>query len=580
MIFGLKIVPPPRSFLIILCLIAALAARIETATAQSQPQEMTGNRIASAHKEPQNWATYFGTYDAWRYSPLSQIRADNVKNLVPVWAFQTGKVEGGLNATPLVVDGVMYLIASENRVFALNAETGERLWTYNYKIPRDLVVPYGKFNRGVAVGYGMVFFGTMDNHVVALDQKTGKEVWNVEVEDVKTCGCNINGAPILVKDKVVVGGTGGDSAHRGYINAYYAKTGRQAWRFYTIPGPGEPGHETWGDSDLWKYGGGSTWLTGSYDPEMNLIYWGIGNPSSDFNNDVRPGANLYTNCVVAIDADTGKPKWHYQEIPNDSWDFDSAYECVLIDVTRNGKTEKLLVHPQKSGFTWVLDRTTGKFINAWPYVDTINWVKGIDKDGTLVGRNEPEVGKSKLICPNWGGGRSWNHSAYSPRTGWLYNNGIEWCGDTTSFTQEAREGRGFVAGSVTMRAPPDGPLRAHLDAFDPVTGEKKWTLPFKYPILSSLLVTGGDLLFMGDVEGRFLAVDAKTGKQLWSFNTGSGHRGGPISYSVNGRQYVAAPSGLGSIFVSGMAAVWPETANFPGGSTVFVFALPETTKNR
>jgi len=564
--------------LIAVCAIVALTAFARHVSAQDGNGDLTGERIINARKEPQNWATYFGTYDAWRYSSLDQIRVDNVKSLVSIWAFQTGKVEGGLNATPIVVDGIMYLIASEDRVFALNAETGERLWTYNYKVPRDLISPYGKFNRGVAVGYGLVFFGTMDNHVVALDAKTGKEVWNVEVEDVKKCGCNINGAPFIVKDKLIVGGTGGDSAHRGYINAFNAKTGRLAWRFYTIPGPGEPGHETWGGTEMWKYGGGSTWLTGSYDPAQNLIFWGIGNPSSDFNNSVRPGENLYTNCIVAIDADTGKLKWYYQEIPHDAWDFDSAYESVLIDVARNGKTEKLLIHPNKSGFVWVLNRETGKFINAWPYIDTITWVKSIDKEGKLIGRNEPEIGKPNLICPNWGGGRSWNHSAYSPRTGLLYNNGIEWCANVTVFPQEAREGRSFVAGNVDVKPPPDGPIRAHLDAFDPVTGQKKWSVPFKYPILSSLLVTGGDVLFTGDVEGRFMAFDAKTGKQIWSFSTGSGHRGGAITYSVKGRQYVAVPSGLGSIFVSSMPRTWPEAAGWPGGSALFVFALPQPSK--
>ena len=567
-----------RAGMAVLCCVLSLGAFAAKASAQDGNGDLTGERLINARKEPQNWATYFGAYDAWRYSSLDQVRADNVKNLVSVWAFQTGKVEGGLNATPIVVDGIMYLIASEDRVFALNAENGERLWTYNYKVPRDFTSPYGKFNRGVAVGYGLVFFGTMDNHVVALDSKTGKEVWNVEVEDVKKCGCNINGAPFIVKDKVIVGGTGGDSAHRGYISAFNAKTGRLAWRFYTIPGPGEPGHESWGGTEMWKYGGGSTWLTGSYDPAQNLIFWGIGNPSSDFNNSVRPGENLYTNCIVAIDADNGQMKWYYQEIPHDAWDFDSAYESVLIDVTRNGKTEKLLIHPNKSGFVWVLNRETGKFINAWPYVDTITWVKSIDKDGKLIGRNEPEVGKPNLICPNWGGGRSWNHSAYSPRTGFWYNDGIEWCSNVTVYPQEAREGRSFVAGSVDVKPPPDGPIRSHLDAFDPVTGQKKWSVPFKYPILSSLLVTGGDVLFTGDVEGRFLAFDAKSGKQLWSFNTGSGHRGGPITYSVKGRQYVAVPSGLGSIFVSSMPRTWPEAAGWPGGSAVFVFALPQQGK--
>ena len=561
-------------------LIATVISASVSGLAQSRPADLTGDRIAKAKSEPQNWATYFGTYDAWRYSSLDQINANNVKNLTSVWAIQTGKIDGGLNATPLVVDGIMYLIASEDRVFALNAETGERLWSYDYKIPRDLAVPYGKFNRGLAVGYGMVYFGTMDNHVVALDARTGRETWNVEVEEVQKCGCNITGAPILVKDKVVVGSTGGDSAHRGYITAFYAKTGRLAWRFFTIPGPGEPGNDTWGPGDMWKFGGGSTWLTGSFDPELNLIYWGIGNPSSDFNNTLRPGANLYTDCIVALDADSGKLKWYYQEIPGDSWDFDSAYECVLLDVESNGRVQKLLVHPNKSGYTWVLDRTTGKFLKAWPYVDTINWIKGIDKDGNLIGRNEPRVGKPAFVCPNWGGGRSWNHSAYSPKTGWIYNPGIEWCADLTSFSQGPKEGRGFTNGSVLVKPPPGGKITTHLDAFDPVTGEKKWTIPTKYPIISCLLATGGGLVFTGDVEGRFFALDARSGNLLWSFNTGSGLRGGPITYSVHGRQYVAAPSGLGSLFVGGMQATWPETAGLPSGSAVFVFALPAAAERQ
>jgi alcohol dehydrogenase (cytochrome c) len=268
-------------------------------------------------------------------------------------------------------------------------------------------------------------------------------------------------------------------------------------------------------------------------------------------------------------------KWYYQEIPHDLYDFDSAYECVLIDVERGGQRQKLLLHPNKGGYTWVLDRVTGKFVNAWPYVDTINWIKGVDQDGKLIGRLEMPPNKETFICPNWGGARSWNHATYSPRTGWFYNTGIEYCGLTTPQRQEAREGRPYVAGSVTLKPPPNGPAYGHLDAFDPVTGAKKWTWKTKYPILSSLLVTAGDVLFAGDIEGRFLAFDAKTGEQLWSFNTGSGHRGSPVTYSINGRQYIAVPSGLGGLFVGGLAALWPETRHLQPGSTLFVFALPE-----
>jgi len=535
-------------------------------------KEVTGERLNNAAKEPQNWMTYFGTYDAQRYSALNQINRANVKNIAPAWAFQTGKIEGGLNAAPLVVDGVMYLVGSYNRVFALDAATGTRFWHYFYKLPTG-PIPYGVSVRGIAVGYGLVFMGTLDNHLVALDAKTGREVWNIEIENYQKCGCNITAAPIVVKDKVIVGVTGGDSAHRGYLNAFDAKTGKQAWRFYTIPAAGEPGSETW-EGDSWKYGGGATWMTGSYDPELNLIYWGIGNPSSDFYGGDREGANLYTGCVVALDADTGKLKWHYQEVPHDVYDFDAAYEATLIDVVRNGQPQKLLVHTNKGGYVWALDRVTGKYINAWPHVETTNWVKGFEKDGTHIGRLEVPLGKSTEVCPHWGGGRSWNHQAYSPRTGWLYNHGIEWCGVITPMRQEAREGRTFIGGTITVKPPPSGQAYGHIDAFDPVSGAKKWTVKMKYPLTSSLLATAGDLLFTADIEGNFLAFDAKTGAQLYSFNTGSGTRGSPITYAVNGRQYIAVPSGLGSIFTGGLGTLWPEARNFQNGSTLFVFALP------
>jgi alcohol dehydrogenase (cytochrome c) len=541
-------------------------------------KEVTSERLVNAAKEPQNWMTYFGNYNAQRYSALNQITRENVKQLAPVWAFQTGKIEGGLNAAPLVVDGVMYLVGSYNRLFALDAVTGKLFWHYFYKLP-PVPIAYGTSVRGIALGYGLVFMGTLDNHLVALDAKTGKEVWNVEIEDSQKCGCNVNAAPIVVKDKVVVGVTGGDSAHRGYLNAFEAKTGKPAWRFYTIPGPGEPGIETW-KAESWKFGGGATWMTGSYDPDLNLIYWGIGNPAADFYGPDREGDNLYTDSVVALDADTGKLKWHYQEIPHDEYDFDSAYEPVLIDVARNGQNQKLLVHTNKSGYVWVLDRVTGKYLNAWPHVDTVNWVKGFDKDGKQIGRLPVSLGQSTTVCPFWGGGRSWNHAAYSPRTGWLYNHGIEYCGVITPIKQEPRAGRIYVGGTITPQHPPSGQAYGHIDAFDPISGKKHWTVKMTYPLTSSLLATAGDVLFTADVEGNFLAYDAKTGAQLYSFNTGSGTRGSPITYAVNGRQYIAVPSGLGSIFTGGLGRLWPEARNFQNGSTLFVFALPEAATER
>ena len=547
-------------------LLVTLATAICTLAA-----EVTPERLENAEKEPHNWLTYGGTYKAWRYSPLDQINRGNVRKLAPVWALQVGELTGGIQSTPLVADGVMYLIGPWNRIFALDAATGEEIWHYYYPKPKNVTF-YGTWNRGLAIGHGLVFIGTMDNHLLALDAKRGREVWKVEIEDADQCGCNITGAPLVVKDKVITGVSGGDSAHRGYLDAYDVKTGRRAWRFWTIPGPGEPGHETW-EGDSWRYGGAGTWLTGSYDPELDLLYWTVGNPTPDMYGDDREGDNLYTNSVIALDPDSGKLRWYYQEIPHEVWDFDSAYESILVDLDYKGRMRKLLVNPSKSGFTWVLDRTNGEFLNAWSLVENYNWIERIDEKGNLIGRLEPEVGVGKFICPSMAGGRGWNHGAYSPKTGWFYSTGNEWCNILRARPEEPRPGKVFMGGEAEMRPPPGGKPSAHLGAYDPITGQRQWTYRPKYPLADSQLVTGSNLLFTGDYEGRFNAFDATTGKKLWSFRTGAAHRAGPITYAVDGRQYVAAPSGSSA---AGLASLWPELKDSPAGSTLFVFALPES----
>ena len=532
----------------------------------------TPNASSNAAGEPENWLTYGGTYNAWRYSPLDQVNRDNVADLSAAWVFQTGVVDGGFSCTPLVADGVMYITSSWNRVFAIDAVTGVELWHYYHPKPEDFGLLYGPWNRGVALGNGLVFMGTIDNHLVALDAETGELVWDVNIEDWQECGCNITGAPLVVKDKVVVGVTAGDSAHRGYINAYDAETGRHAWRFYTIPGEGEEGNETWlGES--WKLGGGSTWLTGSYDPELDLLYWGIGNPSSDFYGEDRRGLNLYTNCMIALDPDTGERKWHFQEIPYDVWDWDAAYEQILIDLPVEGEMRKLLINPNKGGYTYVLDRTNGEFIGAWPHADNITWITGVGAKGELLGRNEPPPNVPVFLCPSICGGRSWNHAAYSPKTGLLYQTGLEFCQEVTAEKQEVEMGDEWIAAEFELRPPPDGEPYSHFDAYDPVTGEKKWTYRSKYALLASSLATGGNLVFTGDPEGRFLAFDAESGEVLWSFNTGSGHRGSPITYAVDGVQYIAVPSGWGSAVGGLLPQIWPEMEDFPGGGALFVFSL-------
>ncbi len=536
--------------------------------------EITPDRLLHAAAETQNWLTYAGTYNAWRYSGLNQINQQNVQRLVPAWAFQTGDPEGGFSNTPLVADGVMYISSPRNRVFAINAATGQQLWHYYYALPKSTAVSYGPVNRGLALAAGLIFMGTLDNHLVALDIHTGKEVWNVNIEDATQCGCNITGAPLVVKDKVLVGVTGGDSAHRGYINAFFTRTGRRAWRFWTIPGPNEPGNETWA-GESWKLGGGATWLTGSFDPELNLVYWGVGNPAADLYGGAREGSNLYTDSVVALDADTGQLKWHYQEIPHDVWDWDSAYECVLIDRTINGVSRKLLVHPNKGGYTWVLDRVTGQFITAWRFGENVSWITGIDNQGKLLGRSEPVKDQPTMVCPSVSGSRSWNHAAYSPQTGFFYTPVMEYCDLITPRKEPLIPGGPAFGGGYAMKRPPQGEAGGHLDAFDPLTGKRMWSYRSKYPLLASTLATAGNLIFSGDPEGHFFALDALTGQKLWSFSTGAGHRGSPVTYSVNGRQYVAVPSGWGSAVAGAMPQIWPETEDFPSGATLFVFALPE-----
>ena len=538
--------------------------------------DVSSKRLINAESEPENWLTYYGNYKSWRYSPLEEVHTGNIDKLAPVWAFETGITDGGMQCAPIVVDGVMYITSAWNNVFALKADTGERLWTYSYEVADKGGIPagYGTWNRGVAVWQDLVFMGTLDNHLVAIDAKTGREVWDVEIENARQGGGNITGAPLVVKDMVISGVTGGDSAHRGYLNAFDARTGRHLWRFWTIPGEGEPGNETW-KGDSWKQGGGSTWMTGTFDADLDLLYWAVGNPAADFYGESRKGDNLYTESIVALDPNTGTLKWYRQQIPYDVWDFDAAYEIVLLDLEVGGEPRKLLLNPNKSGYVWIIDRTNGEFVKAWNLVETSNWISGIDEEGNLVGRNEPEVGKATLVCPAIGGGRSWNHGAYSPKTGLYYSTGIEWCQTLTVKREEGRDGLAFFGGEFKLRPPPDGRAYAHLGAYDPITGERKWRIEHKYPLLASQLATGGGLIFSGDAEGRFFALDAETGKELWSFRTGSGHRGSSVTYAVNGRQYIATPSGWGSALAGIMSQVWPETADMPSGSSVFVFAVPE-----
>jgi alcohol dehydrogenase (cytochrome c) len=532
---------------------------------------------ASAHpagsdRDAGNWRSYFGNDKGWSYSDLDGIDRTNVGRLLPAWAFSTG--ESGLSATPLVIDGVLLLPTPRNQVFALDAATGRRLWTYSGKLPERVGV---RTPLALASGFGLVFLGSTDHHLIAIDEKTGHEVWNVQLEDPKQCGCSSSAAPLIVKDKVVIG-VSGEVAHRGYLDAFDAKTGKRAWRFWTIPGPGEPGHETW-PGELWKFGSTSTWYVGSYDSELNLIYWGMANPGPMLGGDY-PGAKLYSESLVALDADTGKLKWYFQELPNDKLDFDSVLEPVLIDAEEGGKLRRLVVHPTKSGFTYVIDRVTGKFIRAYPFADAINWTKGIDKNGRpLEPRLTLELGVETLVCPGALGARAAGHSTFSPHTHLWYNTSYEICtGETAIQGKAPQEGQGFNAASFTASSiPPD--TRPFIAAFDPVTGARKWTSPTNAPNVSSLMSTAGDVIFGGDIFGNAWALDATSGEKLWSFNIGTGISSMPVTYAVGNRQFVAISGGLSVVGSTLAKAILKpeELAKLPPtGAVLFVFALPET----
>lgn len=540
-------------------------AQNQSAISQSQVQQgATGA----------DWPTYGGTHLFWRYSSLNQINTTNVKKMVPAWIFQTGDYQDALQATPIVVNGIMYVSTSRSQVFALDGATGQLLWQYKHQMLPGYSPPARSKSYGLGVGDGKVFLATYDDFLVAFDQKTGHEVWRVAVEDPYTCRCSMSAAAMVVKDKVVVSGGG----LRGFVAAFDIKTGREAWRFYSIPGPGEPGNDTWA-GDSWKTGAVVNWFSGSYDAELNLIYWGTGNAKPDFFGESRKGSNLYSSCIVALDADTGKLRWFYQEVPHDSWDFDSNWEPVLMDRMVKGRMRKLLVHINKGGFSWVLDRVTGEVVGTYPDNQYINWVKEVSQSGELVGRHDVVANEPAwLVCPSNLGGKSWNHEAYSPRTTWIYVPMIEMCNDIVA-RPPILGVPGSAGGIWVMKPPPDHDTAfSHIDAFDPVTGKRQWSYQYKYALLASVLGTAGDLVFSGDSEGNFFALDARNGQKLWSFQTGAGNRGSSVTYLAGGKQYVATPTGWGSVSGDIMSVLWPDSDKWRLGSTLVVFALPEESK--
>ncbi|MDA1054429.1 MAG: PQQ-dependent dehydrogenase, methanol/ethanol family [Planctomycetota bacterium] len=492
----------------------------------------------------EQWLTYSGSYSSQRFSRLREISNANVDRLVPIWVYQTDQ-RGLFECSPLVVGETMYVTLQENIVVALDAASGRVRWRYEHPLPSHVPLCCGRVNRGLAISGNTLYMGTIDAHVVALDARTGKVVWDVTVANPQH-GYSITSAPLVVKDKLIVGIAGGEFGIRGFLDAYDLETGTRVWRFWTIPEPGEPGNETW-EGESWKTGGGATWMTGSYDAELDLIYWGIGNPGPVWNGDGRAGDNLYTNSLIALVADTGRLRWHFQFTPHDVWDWDSTEIPVLVDRNFRGKQRKLVLFANRNGFFYVLDRETGEFLLGKAFAKQ-TWAKGLDDAGRPLVRPEAIPTEEGVVV--WPvAATNWNSSTYSPLTGFFYVPVKELPGFFTKRKVEYQPGARFWGGAQGV-VPEATDVYSAVRAIDPETGDVKWDYRL-YPSMQGLLSTAGGLVFGGSVAGPFYALDAKTGQLRWEFQTGGRVRAAPITYESGGRQHVAIAAG-GAIFVFGL----------------------------
>jgi alcohol dehydrogenase (cytochrome c) len=542
-------------------------------------QDVTADRLLNADTDAANWLMYNRTYSGWRFSPLEQITTTNVKKLVPKFIFAGGTL-GDQQMTPVVNSGVMFTTSTSlnvNRIHAINAVTGEPLWRHERKIPEDVgalvrVIPH---NRGVALHKDKVIFGTLDAHLVALDAKTGKPAWDTKIADYGD-GYFVSQAPMVVKGKIIVGIAGpGEMGPRGFVEAFDAETGKSVWRWYSIPAAGEPGSETW-SADTWKIGGGAVWHSGTYDPGTNLLYFGTGNPAP-WIADMRRGDNLYTMSAVALDLDSGKMKWYHQYLANDPWDYDTVSEHHVIDVVRAGQTHKAVVQANKLGYVYTLDRMSGKFLSAEPFIKSLNWGKpdpvtgkGVENPGL-----RPKMGGPPVeVCPSLLGGTGWQPKVYNPKASLLYIPANEFC-MRYAYVSDLTFKKGQLFTGVTTEHFSKTEQAGVLRAFDVNQNKIVWEWSNRTPLISHTLATAGDLVFQGTAEGRVVALNARTGQELWSFNLGTPQSGGIISYSVDGKQYIAVAAGgtLRSQVWFGKEPKWGEALKTNFSDIVVVFAL-------
>jgi alcohol dehydrogenase (cytochrome c) len=548
---------------------ASLSAQgVDILEAIQKPNYVTDDMLLNADKDPNNWLLYGRDYATTRFSPLTQINTGNIKKLVPKWNLSFGILEGQ-DSQAVTYNGIVYVTSSFNRVWALDGQTGKVIWKYERELPGDIQPQLccDVVNRGVALYKDKAYLATLDAHVVALNNMTGKVIWDRQVGDY-TYAESLTLMPMALHGKIIVGSSGAEYGVRGWITALDADSGELVWKTYTIPAAGEPGAETWG-GESYKYGGGSAWITGSYDPELNILYWPVGNPGPDFNRHVRPGDNLYTNTTLALDPDTGKMKFYFQYTPNDPYDYDGVNEVVLVDL--DGK--KVWLHGDRNGHLYSIDRTNGKCNWVVP-LGRVNWVKSWGENcRPIFNWPEKDVVYDKVttdIAPTLDGGKEWHPVAYSHRTKMVYVPVYDFSMDLQAKKMDWKRGEWYLAAKVIRLNPGSGAIKA----FDAGTGKLVWTRPQPTPATSGILATGGGLVFFGDPEGMFSAVKDDTGETLWQYNVGTGIHGNPTSFTAGGKQYVAIVVGPGG------GGLWPVYfkewfKNQSKGGGLFVFGLSD-----